>query len=436
MKNIREGFLKKITSLFDYFIIFFAYLVTNITAFAFIWQFPDFSDKTEAPWLFAGVSLCLLPLLILQIKALSLGGEIKNTLRKIKDLAPFIVFCFFTIIWSTYQLATIYELIQMVFATIFAIYISVRFKLKNTLTILLIYALFSMITSSLLIMFDPNLAKLNNRVFLGAWRGIFWHRNHFGSLMALFSCLFLLKLALDFHKKWLAFLWLAFFLISAILVWGSRSATGVLVFIILNGLLALLFIWLKYQKQLSKRHYAWLLVFFGGGLIVALFNLEFVFGLLGRNTTMTGRTPLWADLISRVWMERPFLGYGFGALWNQESFRMALTERHGWGYMIYFGDNGYLDILLNTGIIGFFLFLVFFVTTGVRSFRALWLNRDLISVLPLLLFVYVFWANISYSFFFEVDQFVWMLLVLSSVLSTQVLEPANKLPSKVNSPQP
>lgn len=428
--------IKRLTNAFDYFVVFFAYLVTNITAFAIIWQFPDFSDKTEAPWLLAGVSICLLPLLVLQIRALSLGNDLKKTLKGLLLLAPFVAYSILSIIWSTYQLATIYELIQMLFATIFGIYIAVRYKPQTGLKILLGYAVFSILTSCLLIQFDPSLSKLNNRVFLGAWRGIFWHRNHLGSLMAFFSSLFFLKAAMDIHKKWMSTVWLVFFILAAILVWGSRSATGVLVFFILNGMLAAVFLWLRYHKVLPKEKYIWILVVICLGIFIGVLNLDYIFGLLGRTSTLTGRTPLWADLISRVWMAKPALGYGFGALWNQETFRMALTERHGWGYMIYFGDNGYLDILLNTGLVGFLLFLVFFVSNGIRSIKVLWLNRDMISCLPLLLFTYVFWANISYSFFFEVDQFVWMLLVLSSVFSSQLLETENKLAKTINNPQP
>jgi O-antigen ligase len=120
-----------------------------------------------------------------------------------------------------------------------------------------------------------------------------------------------------------------------------------------------------------------------------------------------------------VWPERPVLGYGYGALWNQTSFRLELQELHGWPYPVFFSDNGYLDLLLNLGVIGLVLFLVFFLITGYRTVKHLGQERTPASFFPLMIWTYVGLANLSYSFLLEVDQFVWMLLVMAAVWSAQ-----------------
>ena len=86
---------------------------------------------------------------------------------------------------------------------------------------------------------------------------------------------------------------------------------------------------------------------------------------------MTGRTFIWADLLTRVWPERPILGYGFGALWMIEAFRTSMQVRHNWPYQVFFGDNGFLDFLLNLGVVGFGLFMMYFVKVGINSIKVL-----------------------------------------------------------------
>ncbi len=427
---------KQLSDFIDVLIIGVSYHVTNSTSFAFIWQFPDFSDFTEVVWSLVGVSGCVILLVLFQIKVLSLERGIKGAWRNQIPLVLFVIYSICSLFWSSYFLASIYELLQMIFATLFGIYIVVRFKPETVFNIIVYFGVFSVLASVLLLIFNPQLARIDNPFFHGAWRGIYWHRNHMGSLMAFFSSILFLKIAMNRHHLFQSITLSVIFILSTILVIGSRSATGILIYIILIGLLILGFLWLRFHALLRKKQYIGLAAFLGLVLVLVFANLDRLFSLLGRNSSLTGRIPLWIDLINRVWAQKPILGFGFGALWNQEAFRLALTSHQNWDYMIYFADNGFLDILLNTGLIGLILFLIFFVITGKRSINAFVRSRSLISLVPLLLFAYVFLANLSYSFFFEVDQFVWMLLIFSAILSFRILD-SNIVPNNNKSnPQP
>lgn len=133
---------------------------------------------------------------------------------------------------------------------------------------------------------------------------------------------------------------------------------------------------------------------------------------------MTGRVPLWQDLFSRVYLERPILGYGYGALWSLKSFRLEMQFQNNWSHQIYFADNGFFDILLNLGLVGFLLFLAVYISLGVRGFKQAVVTKSWIDFLPLLTFLYILIGNLTYSFLLEVDQFVWMLLVLMVFVTT------------------
>ena len=52
------------------------------------------------------------------------------------------------------------------------------------------------------------------------------------------------------------------------------------------------------------------------GLAVGVFPEE-MFGLIGKDPTLTGRTDIWVLLIESI-KERWTLGYGYGAYWQEE----------------------------------------------------------------------------------------------------------------------
>jgi O-antigen ligase len=97
----------------------------------------------------------------------------------------------------------------------------------------------------------------------------------------------------------------------------------------------------------------------GAGLAVVMFGLLFVdmlTAVLGRDTTLTGRTALWDELL-QVGSD-PVLGAGFESFWLGR--RVArLWEQHWWRPNQ--AHNGYLETYLNLGGIGVVLLLAIIV---------------------------------------------------------------------------
>jgi O-antigen ligase len=87
---------------------------------------------------------------------------------------------------------------------------------------------------------------------------------------------------------------------------------------------------------------------------------------LGRNETLTGRSEIWEKLIPFA-IERPILGHGFGGFWSTEMREFAFVgEAH----------NGYLDLVLNIGFLGLFLFAMFLLSCCRRAQREMIDNFD------------------------------------------------------------
>jgi O-antigen ligase len=79
-----------------------------------------------------------------------------------------------------------------------------------------------------------------------------------------------------------------------------------------------------------------------------------IFGVsafLGRESHLTGRNEIWAQLIPAA-KQKLLLGYGFGGFWTDKWIEiLRVNEAH----------NSYLDLILSTGTIGLILFSIFMI---------------------------------------------------------------------------
>ena len=254
----------------------------------------------------------------------------------------------------------------------------------------------------------------------GAWRGIFWHKNQLGSIMALFSLVFLIVALDEFGKpQSQSFLYFVFYLFSVVVIIFSKSVAGYFLCTIISVGAPVAYLWLKTRHRLKPVHYYSAAGFFMLALIVLLLNLDFLFGLFNRDTSLTGRLPLWSYLLGHVFAESPWLGHGFGAIWSLTSFRIATQKLLGWGFPVAIGDNGFLDILLHVGVLGFIPFLGVLTLAFIRSVRFAFQGRSLLNFFPFLLMIFAVFANISFSLFLETETFLWLMIISVLFLLTK-----------------
>ena len=93
--------------------------------------------------------------------------------------------------------------------------------------------------------------------------------------------------------------------------------------------------------------------------IVGKLSLVDISEMVGRSETITGRDAIWKILVPLA-MNKPMFGYGFGGFWTTNMRELATVIQ---------SHNGYLDIVLNIGFIGLFLFLLFFVNMGLIAVK-------------------------------------------------------------------
>jgi exopolysaccharide production protein ExoQ len=82
---------------------------------------------------------------------------------------------------------------------------------------------------------------------------------------------------------------------------------------------------------------------------------EIVLPLLGRESTLTGRTEHWAILATYAF-KHPWLGYGYNGFWTGKG--DSLRVMHSIGAGMKGADSGYMDTMLQFGLVGIVLMLV------------------------------------------------------------------------------
>jgi exopolysaccharide production protein ExoQ len=205
-------------------------------------------------------------------------------------------------------------------------------------------------------------------------KGIFDAKNTAGTLGML--TVVTMGVSLFLFRAWLARASLAaVYLLSWVFLVATKSKTSLGVAAIMTAAGPLLYTLLSRGGAL--RFLALLAAIAGGfGLVVAGSALgvtsDDLMLLLFGDLTFTQRTPIWADVVRSI-ADQLWLGYGFGSFWDVGAMLNPLKYAP-WDafYMdaqvINTAHNGYLDQLLQTGVVGFSLG----VLAIVRCVAALW----------------------------------------------------------------
>jgi O-antigen ligase len=188
--------------------------------------------------------------------------------------------------------------------------------------------------------------------------------------------------------------------------------------------------WLKFYAYLRSWHYYLLLGMLGVGLTLLLLNLDLVFGVFNRDTTLTGRMGLWDYLLNKA-TARPWWGYGFGAVWTLDWFREDVRRHVGWASQPLIADNGFLDIFLHLGLVGVVILLGILTVTAVRAFQWAISKKQLADFFPLLFVCYLLIANIPFSLIAETEVFTWFLLIAVLFMTT----PSQGLVNEIDAPK-
>jgi len=342
-----------------------------------------------------------------------------QALRENQWLVALLGYMLLSTLWSDITFIAIKRWVREAIVVIMALVVLSESNPRLALESLLRRSIYVLIPFSiLLIKYYPALGVDYARWSgLQMWIGVTVHKNTLGRL-CLVASFFLLW---TFYRRWQghalaggrhqsfadsAVLLIALFLLRG--AEGAYSATSIGTLAV--GVMAFIgLVWLRRCNALLPRVglsacVAFLIGFgvaapFLGGANVAGFSSAF-----GRNETLTGRTETWEELVPVV-MSDPFLGVGFGSFWT--------TARRDF-YQMSHGHNGYLDVLLELGLLGLALYAALLLSCGHRLHAALAQDYDWACLgICLLLMVLVY--NITESALNSLAEQMTALFILASL---------------------
>jgi len=243
---------------------------------------------------------------------------------------------------------------------------------------------------------------------VGNWRGLYGHKNIAGAVCALTAILFLFTKT--GRRNWIGIL----VALAACIFLGmshSKSSAGFLVIALAAGALYR-FAW---RDGLSRALLAAIIAVIAcAGIAFALIDADAIAKLLEDPDEFTGRAEIWAAELRYI-ADHPLLGAGFGTFTNSGGQSPLHNYVSGsWVDAVSHGHNGYLQVLVTIGGIGFALTLL---ATVVAPLRRLWAldgqEQDAFKPMLLALFVFAILHNFMESDFLEGDAPTWAALLLT-----------------------
>jgi exopolysaccharide production protein ExoQ len=131
---------------------------------------------------------------------------------------------------------------------------------------------------------------------------------------------------------------------------------------------------------------------------VSGFDMNRISYMLYSNPDFSGRIYIW-DFVQYEIARRPLLGWGYQSFWLVGPDGPAILDASGWIRVMPHAHNGFLDVRLETGVIGFALFVSFIITTLYAIGRVA--DRNPVRA----------WIMLSLALFVILDNFletVWM----------------------------
>jgi exopolysaccharide production protein ExoQ len=309
-------------------------------------------------------------------------------------------------LWSDYSAQTLFDSREIWQMTLFGLYMASRFSLKEQVKLV---AWTLAIGAGLSLLFGialPGIGK-HGADHPGAWKGIYDYKNTLGSLMIIASLSFLLLPIEQWGDRWLKWGGL---ILAVALIFLSTSRTSLVISLLLLGMIGFYrkFRW-QGRRTIVLLNLAGLAL--GCGVTFLVSNwVELIVGL-GRDPTLSGRTPMWT-MTFQLWQERPWLGFGRGAFWADGSkYAFKVGQAIANNFIPPHGHNGFVDLALDVGIIGLALFLLSFTIAYIRALYRAYESYHLADLFPLAYLTFLAMNNMTESYLIRITNLYWVLFI-------------------------
>lgn len=226
---------------------------------------------------------------------------------------------------------------------------------------------FFVVANMLSVILLPDYAIHSDReldtALVGAWHGLMPHKNIASAVTALSAIVFGYHAYLT--RSWKSVVLLV---LSVIFLLGTRGKTslGIVVPCLLAGIMYNHAFRTQRQKFLM---FASVFLFVAGLAMFAMIFTPLLERIFDDPTSFTGRVAIW-DIVLRYVHAYPMTGAGFGSFWLIGGYSpiLRIGGDMPWLFGIAHSHNGYLEMLVTTGVPGLILTVIMFVLVPFYSF--------------------------------------------------------------------
>jgi exopolysaccharide production protein ExoQ len=333
----------------------------------------------------ASVIIVYTPLLTL---ALLLGLQRRAAFMKAMWTDPLILLLVLWAVassfWSTNFWTTGRQTIAWLLATTFAFYAVTRLELREILRLAAWLMLVGTALNLIFIVALPRWGQVVDPVDTAksGWKGIGSNKNSLGQFSAAaVVILWMARRTFTSHRL----LYTVGAIVNVVVLVGADAKTS-LVSLIGTGALMIVFRAFRAHRQFFGVVVIGLLASSAIVLWLILSNRDTLASGIGRSGDLTGRTALWDDLVPAA-RKHLFQGYGWGGFWNgEDSPAGKIWIEHDWKPPD--AHNLLLQLALDLGLVGVFLYVVSFLRGLGRGVVFLRDSADPIAMLPVVWFTF------------------------------------------------
>jgi len=315
-------------------------------------------------------------------------------------------------LWSSDPDFTFRRSMVVIATTVFGIYFGSRYQLPRQVRLLgwafIILAVLSAACALLLPQYG-----IDSQLHRGDWRGILGQKNLLGKAMAVgMIVLWTAKRVLPRVVRMAGLSLCAVVMLMS----GSRAAP-----VVLAALLLLVPAYRILRARLTTMVPLTivLLTMSAGLAFMAVGNSSLLLASLGRDATLTRRTEIWTAVWTAI-SSHMALGYGFSSFWagfHGESARVAARL----GFVARHAHNGFLDLWLELGIAGLFLFVAGYLQAVSNGGKLVRMSHDPLATWPLQYLAFVLLYDLAEGPILRQNNLYWALYVAVVVSAAQAV---------------
>ena len=302
-----------------------------------------------------------------------------------------VLYMFAAVLFLVSMLVTRYPSLQAVTCTrlcvtlLFAIWIQEQFDFERMLELLCIAQVIFVLMALLFTVMYPGEAFESGETYIRALKGLYPTKNTFAAELC-FGITILCALIREKRKKMQNFaLWIPVLVIQMILLLMCQAMGAVFC---LLGVFAVLLL-PKYIRLPLGWVYIGVNIFFLFAMLTLMPYFEWFFEAIGKDATLTGRIPLWNQIIKVMMDHNTFTGFGYGMFWRDpaamELIRAGFDRDSFMGNISTGAHNVILEFWLNNGLIG----LAALFAALLYSMRNIWQIQEEKYVFASLLITYL-----------------------------------------------